>query len=831
MNRFSRAPIAVILAVGSLVSVMACRESAQGPAWAPVQGRIMTRWAAEVRPELVLPEYPRPQLVREKWLNLNGMWDYAITAKEAGRPEAWDGRILVPFAVESALSGVGKPVGSGKALWYRRTVEVPRKWRRGRVLLHFGAVDWESTVWVNGREIGTHRGGYDPFAYDVRDALKRGKRQEIVVRAWDPTDDDNSGIARGKQVMAPHGIFYTAVTGIWQTVWLEPVSSTYIAGLKTTPDIDISNLTIEAELAGESAGTSLTVKVSRGQDVVAEATQAADSPACLEIPEPELWSPSNPALYDIRVTLTKGGKTVDEVASYAGMRKISVAKDGQGTNRLFLNNAPLFELGPLDQGWWPDGLYTAPTDAALRYDIEVIKALGMNMLRKHVKVEPARLYYWCDRLGLLVWQDMPSALFDRDKLAADVLAARDAQFESEWKAVLEALWSHPSIVMWVPFNEGWGQYDTERITAWTKKHDPTRLVNNASGWTDKGVGDVSDIHSYPGPDMPPLEDRRASVLGEFGGLGLPLTGHLWQAEGNWGYRNFDDTKAYEARYIDLIRNLYALADKGLAAAVYTQTSDCEVEVNGLMTYDREVVKLDPARFSTLNRGFLPPRFAADQTTFVGPMFLVELSVRPGATIRFTTDGTEPGPESALYDKPIVITEETLVKARAYWPEGVSSLIESRTFTPVRPIPAAAAGPSARGLAYDYYEGRFEKLPDFASMSPSRTGTASKPDAAVAKDKDEFALRFRGFIRVPRAGVYVFYLGSDDGSRLSIGGRDLIVNDGAHSVSEEKGEIALAQGWHPLEIAYFQVTGPMRLELSWQGPGIPKGPVPAYDFGR
>ena len=813
-----------------LASAASCKTE-EPAAWAPVQGRIMTRWAAEVRPDLALPEYPRPQLVRDRWLNLNGLWDFAIVAKDAPRPGTWDGRILVPFAAESALSGVGQPVGAAKALWYRREVKVPRKWRRGRLLLHFGAVDWESTVWVNGKEVGTHRGGYDPFSYDIRDSLKRGARQEIVVRVLDPTDESNSGIARGKQVMRPHGIFYTAVTGIWQTVWLEPVADGYIAGLKMTPDIDRATLTVEPALAGETAGTTVAVKISRGGEAVAEAELTGNAPVSLDIPRPALWSPDDPALYEVIATLRKGARTVDEVRSYAGMRKIAVAKDDRGFNRLFLNNKPLFQFGPLDQGWWPDGLYTAPTDAALRSDIEIIKALGLNMLRKHVKVEPDRLYYWCDTLGLLVWQDMPSALFERDKVTAQTLAGRDAQFESEWKAVMDALANHPSIVMWVPFNEGWGQYETERITAWTKQHDPTRLVNNASGWTDKGVGDVSDIHSYPGPDMPPVEDRRAAVLGEFGGLGLPLTGHLWQAEGNWGYRNFDDTGVYEARYAELIKAIYPLVDKGLAAAVYTQTSDCEVEVNGLVTYDREVVKLDPARFASLNRGFLPPQFVADQTMFVGPFFLVELTVRPGPTIRYTLDGSEPGPESALYDKPIEITAETTVKARAYWPDGVSSLVESRTLRRVEPAAAAAAAPSARGLGYEYYEGRFEKLPDLAAMTPARTGTAARPAASVAKAKDEFVLRFRGFIRVPRPGVYVFYLSSDDGSRLSIAGRELIVNDGVHGLTEEKGEIALQAGWHPIEIAYFQGTGGMGLELSWRGPGIPKSPVPAYDFGR
>jgi len=811
--------------------VIAACKTEPAAAWKPAGDRIMTRWAAEVGPENALPEYPRPQLVRGDWLNLNGLWDYAIVAKDAGRPSEWDGKILVPFAAESALSGVGRPVGAEKALWYRRTIAVPKMWRKGRVLLHFGAVDWESTLWINGREAGTHRGGYDPFTYDITGILKRGSKQEIVLRVFDPTDEDNSPIARGKQVMKPHGIFYTAVTGIWQTVWIEPVPEARIVKLVLRPDIDGKTLTVEPECAGTAAGSTLAVSVSLKGAAVAAAEGPANAPVVVQIPEPELWSPDNPVLYDVKAVLRADGKVLDEVSSYAGMRKIAVGKDRQGFNRLLLNNEPLFEIGPLDQGWWPDGLYTAPTDAALRYDIETIKALGMNMLRKHVKVEPDRLYYWCDKLGLLVWQDMPSALFKREAHAADVLAARDAQFEGEWKVIMDALVSHPSIVMWVPFNEGWGQYDTERITAWTKAHDPSRLVNNASGWTDKGVGDVSDIHSYPGPDMPPVEEKRAAVLGEFGGLGLPLTGHLWQAEGNWGYRNFDDTRVYEARYAELIKNLYPLVDKGLAAAVYTQTSDCEIEVNGLMTYDRAVVKLDPARFASLNKGFLPPRFVADQTQFVEPFFIVELAVRPGATVRCTTDGSEPTPESELYQKPLVITGETTVKARAFWPDGASSLVESRTFRRAEPIASAEAAPAAKGLAFEYFEGRFDKLPDLATLAAARTGTAGRPDIAVAQDKDEFALRFKGSVRVPRTGVYVFYLGSDDGSKLSVAGREIIINDGVHGLAEEKAEIALAAGWHPFELVYFQRTGGLGLELSWRGPGTAKGPVPSSAFGH
>jgi len=434
-------------------------------------------------------------------------------------------------------------------------------------------------------------------------------------------------------------------------------------------------------------------------------------------------------------------------------------------------------------------------------------------------------------LGVLVWQDMPSALYRREAHPADALVARDAQWEGEWKAVIDALENHPSIIMWVPFNEGWGQYDTERITAWTKQRDPTRLVDNASGWTDMGVGDVSDIHSYPGPAMPPVEEKRAAVLGEFGGLGLPVSGHLWQAEGNWGYRNFDDTHSYEVRYAELIKNLYPLVDKGLAAAVYTQTSDCEVEVNGLMTYDRGVIKLDPARFAALNRGYLPPRFVADQTQFVGPSFAVELAARDGAVIRYTLDGSEPGPDSPVYESPFDIEAETTVKARAFWPDGVSSFVESRTFKPAVPAAAAAKAPAARGLAYEYFEGRFEKLPDFSAVKAARTGTCARPDLAAANDKEEFALRFNGLIRIPGTGVYVFYVNSDDGTKLFVAGKEIVANDGVHGMTEEKAEIALEAGWHAFELVYFQGGGGLGLEVSWRGPGFAKSPVPADAFGR
>jgi hypothetical protein len=568
----------------------------------------MTRWAKQVSPDNVHPEYPRPQIVRKNWLNLNGLWEYAIRPKDEQRPRKFDGQILVPFPVESALSGVMKPVGEKSRLWYRRTFEIPRSWRGRRVLLHFGAVDWDTTAWVNGEELGSHRGGYDPFTFDITDALNDAGAQEVILGVWDPT---NTGYQpRGKQVKKPGGIWYTAVTGIWQTVWLEPVPETYIKAIRIVTDIDGKLVRLLAECPDKAAGCSVEVEAKDGWLTKAKGKGKPGAEIVLNIKKPKLWSPDSPFLYDLKLTLKDSkGKKVDAVSSYFGMRKIEVKKDKAGINRLFLNNEPLFHFGPLDQGWWPDGLYTAPTDDALKYDIEVLKKLGCNMLRKHVKIEPDRLYYWCDKLGLMVWQDMPSG----DKYIGgndpDIQRSPESakQFEAELKAMIATFYNHPSIVMWVPYNEGWGQWDTPRIVDLIKELDPTRLVNNASGWADRGVGDVHDIHSYPGPAAPPVEEDRAAVLGEFGGLGLPVKGHTWQDEKNWGYRSYKTREELTKAYLTLIDNLRSLIGDGLCAGVYTQTTDVEIEVNGLMTYDRAMIKMDAEKAAAANkRLYLPP---------------------------------------------------------------------------------------------------------------------------------------------------------------------------------------------------------------------------------
>jgi hypothetical protein len=569
-----------------------------------VKGPLTTRWAKDVSPDKAHPDYPRPTMVRPDWLNLNGIWQFAAAKPNEEPPAGKDllGSILVPFPVESALSGVMKPADR---VWYRRTFEVPKAWGDKRVLLHFGAVNWEASVWVNGKKFDAHRGGYDGFSFDITDALKKDGPQELVVGVWNPIDAGQQ--PRGKQVRKPGGIFYTASTGIWQTVWLEPVSDRSIAGLTIAPklngdSVSLANFAVQAR--GDTKGLQTQWTVTQGGQPLIHWVQPLDRPNANTIRNPKLWSPESPTLYDLRVSLVDGDKVLDTVTSYFAVRETSVGKDDKGVTRMFLNGKPYFQVGPLDQGFWPDGLYTAPTDDALKYDIEITKKLGFNMIRKHVKVEPERWYHWCDKLGILVWQDMPSG----DKSVApnkgEIKRSAESakQFESELIRMLDGRRNHPCIVMWVPFNEGWGQYDTPRITEMVKKHDPSRLVDCASGWNDMNVGDVHDFHVYPGPGSPDPEEKRAAVLGEFGGLGLGLGGHTWEAK-TWGYQGVKDSADLTRKYERLMRRVYQLRDKpGLSAAVYTQTTDVETEANGLLTYDRAVIKVDVGRIAAANRG-------------------------------------------------------------------------------------------------------------------------------------------------------------------------------------------------------------------------------------
>lgn len=574
--------------------------------WQPAGDKIKTRWASEIDVNNVLPEYPRPIMERGEWQNLNGLWDYAIIPV-GQTPTNYDGEILVPFAVESSLSGVQKRVGGDNELWYHREFNVPSKWRNSRVLLHFGAVDWKADVWVNDIKVGQHKGGYTPFSFDITPALINGTNT-VKVKVWDPTDQGFQ--PRGKQVNDPHGIWYTPVTGIWQTVWLEPVPETYIKDLKITPDIDKNILLVEAITNINTTAKRIEVKVKEGKSVVATAQSINNEPVEIAMPQnAKLWSPNNPHLYDLEVIVWDGNKQLDKVDSYAAMRKYSMKRDDKGIVRLQLNNKDLFHFGPLDQGWWPDGLYTAPTDEALEYDIIKTKDLGFNMIRKHVKVEPARWYTHCDRHGMIVWQDMPNG--DRSPewqmysyytgSERERSAESETNFRQEWKELMDYLYSYPSVGVWVPFNEAWGQFKTAEITEWTKAYDPTRLVNPASGGNHYTVGDMLDLHNYPNPRMYLYDAQRATVLGEYGGIGWAHKDHLWEPDRNWGYVQFNSSKEVTDEYIKYAEELKQLIRQGFSAAVYTQTTDVEVEVNGLLTYDRKLVKVDEERVRKINQ--------------------------------------------------------------------------------------------------------------------------------------------------------------------------------------------------------------------------------------
>ena len=623
-----------LLPIVLLLSAFAA--SAPAAAQAPSGGSLPTRWAKDVSPTVPLPDYPRPQMTRARWQSLNGPWEYGLTDSAATTPPAvFDGKILVPFPYEAPLSGVGKPSPADRRLWYRRTFTVPAAWKGQNVLLHFGAVNWDSTVAVNGQALGGHRGGYTGFDFDVTRALRPGAN-EIVVSAWNPLRADvPDAQVLGKQRRASGGIFYTAATGIWQSVWLEPVPAAHVTGLKITPDVDakLLRVTVQADGAG---GARVSAAITGGMTIHGRPISATGAPGAeltLPLANPHLWSPDDPHLYDLTVTLTQNGKAIDTVGSYFAMRKISLGKDAQGRTRILLNDKFVFQVGLLDQGYWPDGIYTAPTDAALKYDVATAKSLGFNLLRKHAKVEPARWYYWTDKLGMLVWQDMPQAF------SGGLTDEAKQQWDREWAEEIAEFYNVPSIVVWTPFNEGWGQHDTERIVADTQRMDPTRLVNNASGWTDKGVGDIADTHAYPGPSSGKPEPTRAAVNGEFGGIAMTVDNHMLFHGPVMGYgttlhSGWKTTK----RYQELLKAAYGIeADRGTSAVVYTQLTDVEQELNGLMTYDRAVIKVDPTIVAAANRGkFLPLPPDPNPNTD-----LVPTSEEEGQTWRYVTTADKP----------------------------------------------------------------------------------------------------------------------------------------------------------------------------------------------
>ncbi|MFY9150375.1 MAG: sugar-binding domain-containing protein [Prolixibacteraceae bacterium] len=578
--------------------------------WQPAGTKLKTQWASKITPENVWQEYPRPQFERGNWINLNGLWEYSVLKRNLPQPKNYTGNILVPFCVESSLSGVMGEVNPDDRIWYKRQFEVPAAWKNKSVNLNFEAVDYSASVWVNGVLVGSHQGAYDRFSFDITAYIKDKGLQEIIVCVDDPS---SSGVQpRGKQQMPQQGIWYTPVSGIWQTVWLEAVSSeAFLAEVRITPDIDTKSVSITPMLNKPlKPEYTVTATISESGKELVSKQLTADQKIRIEIDNPMLWSPDHPFLYDLKLTLQNPkGDVIDEVKSYFGMRKISLG-DLNGAKYLFLNNEPLFHYGTLDQGWWPDGLHTPPSDEAMKYDIQKTKEMGFNMIRKHIKVEPARWYYHCDKLGMLVWQDMPSGMVvlnETDKARpthvqhvsrqGDDLNQRSvdaAQFEWELRRMIDLHYNSPSIVVWVPFNEGWGQYATCRITDMVKAVDPTRLVNSVSGWALRPCGDLYDIHTYQTEvNIPPTSLDRASVIGEYGGIGYPVKDHLWNpAMRNWGYQTYQSADELLQNYKSKFNQIVEMKKtKGLSAAVYTQTTDVEGEINGLITYDREVIKI------------------------------------------------------------------------------------------------------------------------------------------------------------------------------------------------------------------------------------------------
>ncbi len=586
--------------------------------WHPAGDRIMTEWGENLDPSNVHQEYPRPQMVREDWINLNGMWNFAVTSADVQDSECADGKILVPFSIESALSGVGRRVTGEDALWYEREIVVPARWKGKRVMLNFGAVDWHAQVYVDGEFAGEHKGGYAPFTFDITDLLKKGRKHSLKVKVLDATD--KSWQPRGKQILEPYGVWYTAVTGIWQTVWMEAVPASHVKSYLATSDIDNGKLAVNVETLMQE-GEVCKVVLSDAGDVVAVA-EGCD--VVLEVPQMKLWTPDAPHLYDLEISILRDGKVVDAVKGYTAMRKISYGKDHTGHHRIFLNNEPVFQFGTLDQGWWPDGLYTAPCDEALAFDIIKTKEMGFNMIRKHVKVEPARWYWHCDRLGMMVWQDMPNTYentgkpwnyHEFDKVDDSIFPEEGKiNYYNEWSEIIKANRVFPCICVWVPFNEAWGQFDTEAVAAFTRTLDDTRLIDYASGgnfYTDC-CGEIHDIHNYPEPIMYLYDPARINVLGEYGGLGMPVKGHLWQDSDNWGYAQYKTADEVLKTYETYAVELSYLIDYGFSAAIYTQITDVEGEVNGLMTYDRKVVKLDVDRLREINKKVIANKYKDEE---------------------------------------------------------------------------------------------------------------------------------------------------------------------------------------------------------------------------
>ncbi|MEE4116913.1 MAG: FN3 associated domain-containing protein [Marinilabiliaceae bacterium] len=812
----------IILPVLLTLALNSCKVN-QSADWSPADAPLLTQWAEDINPELPWDKYPRPGMERAEWLNLNGLWDFAISNKDE-EPQSWNSRILVPYPVESALSGIAQRVDETQQLWYRREIKIPSAWKNRNLIINFEASDWETTLYIDDRIVGTHRGGYDPFCFDISGFVATGKTHELKVAVWDPTDKGNQ--PRGKQVSEPHGIWYTPSSGIWQTVWIEPLGKTYIKSFRTDTDIDKGTLKLSLEVYNLRDDISLSVNLMKDGKIIAGGISDNPEEISIDVKDFELWSPSSPVLYDLEINLCLGEEILDKVKSYTGFRKVSLGDAGDGFTRILLNNRFVFQNGPLDQGFWPDGLYTPPTEEAMIYDLEMTRKMGFNMLRKHVKVENRRFYYWCDKMGLLVWQDMPSGdkyiggnMPDIEKSESDA-----DQFIAELSAMIDTKYNNPSIIVWVPFNEGWGQYNTAGITDFIKGYDSTRLVNSASGWTDRGCGDILDIHHYPDPRMPEPESERAIVLGEFGGLGLPVQDHTWEQK-NWGYRTMENTDDLLARYEEYYSEVYKMVDRGLSAVVYTQTTDVETETNGLMTYDRARDKMGYANVEKANMGISPPYLLNDTYKFIDT-YIVEFGCRDkNASIYYTLDGSDPDTGSPQYSEPFEINKEAEIKALAVY-DGSESRIISFKIEKAEIKNAAEAVSPAKGISVKIYQGRWTEIPDFDSLEPSGELIAEKVSTAAGDNRDYMGLVFEGYLKIEDARVYRLSLNSDDGSRLILNDEVIVENNGIHGMREQSSVQALGKGYHKIRIEYFQGTGGIGLEFNIWDKDAGKRVVPA-----
>ncbi|MFK0191592.1 AbfB domain-containing protein [Kitasatospora sp. NPDC090308] len=663
--RSRTAALLAVLVTAAALLLAAGQAPARAAAWTPKSPPMTTPWTGQVSVDHPLPEYPRPQLTRPDWLNLNGIWDFAVTPAGAGQPATFGEQIRVPFVAESALSGIQRQITQNDRLWYKRTFTVPAGWSGRRVLLNFGASDWQTTVRVNGTQVGAvHSGGYDAFGYDITPYLNGGTNT-VVVSVWDPTQTGGGAVGKQRNTngVLPHsggGIFYTAASGIWQTVWLEPVAAAHLSRLDLVPDPAAGTVRATA-LADGATGQSVRVTVSTGGTVVGTATGQAGAPITVPVPGAHLWTPEDPFLYDVRADLLSGTTTVDSVGSYTGIRSIAVATVN-GVQRPVLNGKFVFQTGTLDQGYWPDGIYTAPTDDALKSDLQAHKDLGFNLVRKHIKVEPQRWFYWADRLGLLVWQDMPAM----DTRTPD--AAARTQWEAEYHRIIDQHRSSPALIQWVDENEGWGQYDQARIAADVKAYDPSRLVDNMSGVNccgavDGGNGDVVDNHVYVGPGATTPTATRAAVLGEYGGLGLRVAGHEWYPGGGFSYEDQPSAAALNDRLVNLLDSLRTgQMPAGLSASVYTEITDVENEANGLLSYDRQVVKVDAARVRAANLALI----AASRTTPANPTLPTGQDKSLRATTACCTDRYLRHYDGLANTEHVDAASSALLKADATW---------------------------------------------------------------------------------------------------------------------------------------------------------------------